>query len=158
MLKSTLIKELNRRFDSDQKSIREGDLESYGKTCEENYLWLKKIIEKEGWLMEEKVGKGGENCAWLIVQHCDFDLPFQKKCLKLIESLPLTTERKGYIAYLTDRILVNEGKKQVYGTQFRNGEPCLIDDADKLDERRKGLGLDDFDDYYKYMNKKIKNY
>jgi hypothetical protein len=157
MLKYKLVKELRRRFDLDQYILKKGDLGGFGKTCEENYLWLKEIIEKEGWLMEEKVGKMGENCAWLIVQHCDMDLHFQKKCLKLIESLPLTTQRKGHIAYLTDRILVNEGKKQIYGTQFKNGEPYPIDAVDELDERRNDFGLDDFGEYSEYMKKKGKN-
>lgn len=49
--------------------------------------------------------------AWLLVQHMDNDLPFQKWFIQHL--------RKGgqNWQYLTDRILVNQGKSQKYGTQ-----------------------------------------
>ena len=49
---------------------------------------------------------------------------------------------KNNIAFLTDRILVNKGMEQIYGTQFyRNkaGKPVQkpIKDIDNIDRRRK---------------------
>ena len=46
-----------------------------------NTINLKKIIEKIGWPSEDKVGVRGESSAWLIAQHSDHDVKFQKKCL-----------------------------------------------------------------------------
>mgnify|MGYP001560728744 CR=1 FL=1 len=46
------------------------------------------------------------------------------------------------VAYLEDRILVNEGKPQLYGTQFLEGAPRPIKDPDHVDERRKSVGLE----------------
>lgn len=49
--------------------------------------------------------------AWLLVQHMDYDVAFQKEFLKYLK--PETEEYK----YLTDRVASNMGQKQVYGTQ-----------------------------------------
>ena len=74
------------------------------------------------------VGIQGEQYAWLIAQHSD-DLKFQEQCLKLLEKQPSTIERRGHIAYLTDRILVKKKKKQIYGTQFMKEKPYPIDNS-----------------------------
>lgn len=59
-------------------------------------------------------------------------------------------------AYLTDRVLVNSGKPQRYGTQmYRNdsGELVLrpIEDEKSIDELRKELGLESLDEYTQKM-------
>ena len=49
-------------------------------------------------------------------------------------------------AYLTDRVLVSEGKKQIYGTQAQRGpdgrlRPAPVEDPKNLGRRRKSVGL-----------------
>jgi hypothetical protein len=61
-------------------------------------------------------------------------------------------------AYLTDRILVNNSKKQLYGTQFyRDKRGVLIarpiKNKDNLDKRRKAVGLESFQKYSKEITK-----
>ena len=57
--------------------------------------------------------------AWLLVQHADRDRPFQKQCLELLREAVAKKEASGKdLADLTDRVLVGEGKNQIYGTQF----------------------------------------
>jgi hypothetical protein len=52
---------------------------------------------------------------------------------------------KRQIAFLTDRILFNEGKAQVYGTVLdwdEHGElSCSISDPESVDARRREIGL-----------------
>lgn len=68
---------------------------------------------------------------------------------------------KNEIAYLEDRVRVNEGKPTLYGTQFyRNPEgvmTCyLVEDPANLDKRRKAMGLEPFAEYEKsILDKKI---
>jgi hypothetical protein len=49
------------------------------------------------------------------------------------------------VAYLTDRVLLHEGKPQEYGTQAiaRDGrfEPRKLRDPDQVDQRRASVGL-----------------
>jgi hypothetical protein len=57
----------------------------------------------------------------------------------------------AHLAYLEDRVRVNAGQPQLYGTQFSvtGGEigPCPIEDPQRLDERRAEAGLEPFADY-----------
>ncbi len=111
-----IISELTRRSQLDQKLLNENKIEEWNIICKDNEQWLRQLINEYGWLDEERFDNSGELCAWLIVQHAQ-DLEFQKKCLNLMEKLPQTKERQEHIHYLTDRILVKEGKEQRYQTQ-----------------------------------------
>lgn len=51
------------------------------------------------------------NMAWLLVQHMDNDVSFQKQFLNYLQ--PQSQEYK----YLFDRIAVNSGEEQQYNTQ-----------------------------------------
>ena len=55
------------------------------------------------------------------------------------------------VAYLTDRVLVNEGKPQRYGTQMTmQGDqivPKPIEDAEHVDARRASVGLPPMAEY-----------
>ena len=59
------------------------------------------------------------------------------------------------IAFLTDRVLVAQGKPQRYGTQgvMENGKAVVknVEDRDNLDKRRKELGLPPIDQYLKQL-------
>ena len=113
-----------------------------------NTKWLKDLVEKRGWPRISGAGKDGAFNAWLLVQHADKDPAFQKKCLDLMKALPKEEVELKNIAYLTDRVLVAEGKKQLYGTQFHTVdgklEPRPIEEEAKVDERRKAMGLGTF--------------
>ena len=54
----------------------------------------------------------------------------------------------GDIEYLEDRLLIMEGKPQLYGTQFYTidgvTKPFPIEDPDHVDERRTHAGLDTY--------------
>jgi hypothetical protein len=128
----SLKEELIRRFRDDQNSLR--NLDDFNRVSRENYFFLKRIIERGGWPSSDVVGEEGENSAWLIAQHSDFNVDFQEDCLGLIKNLPLTKERRSYISYLSDRIRINKGKKQIFGTQNYNGKPLPIEDMEKLDK------------------------
>jgi len=99
----------------------------------------------------------GAFAAWLLVQHADADPEFQAYCLELMKDAYESGEVRGQdLAYLTDRVLVNQGKKQLYGTQFWTPpggkiQPRPIEDEAKLDERRSKMGLGLFAEYKKMM-------
>jgi len=146
--------ELKRMMKSDQSMIRSGKWSP--SATKRNTARLKEIIEEHGWPSSQLVGVNGESAAWLLVQHSDYDVKFQEKCLKLLKSLQKTKNRKKLIAYLTDRVLVNRKRKQIYGTQFRKGKPRPIKDEKNLEKRRKQMGLGPFEDYKKRMERYAK--
>jgi hypothetical protein len=111
---------------------------------------LTQIIDKHGWPGKSLVGRDGAQAAWLIVQHSDADVKFQRRCLELLESAPEGEIKIDHVVYLTDRVLVNEGKPQRYGTQMgENFEPRPIEDAENVDRRRAEVGLPPLDEYVK---------
>jgi hypothetical protein len=129
-------------------------LDQLAKIDTDNRDWLKGVIDKTGWPGEARVGKDGAHAAWLLVQHADADRPFQKRCLDLLEKAVSAKDAAAVdLAYLTDRVLVGEGKKQKYGTQLltKDGKltPQPVEDEAKLDERRKALGLQSMAEYIK---------
>jgi hypothetical protein len=123
-----------------------------------NREWLKGFIETKGWPGQAMVGFDGSDAVWLLVQHADPDPAFQKQCLKLLEAAVKKNDaRPTHLAYLTDRVLAGEGKKQLYGTQFttKDGrlEPRPIEDEANVDKRRAEVGLAPLAEYRKQMEK-----
>lgn len=128
----------------------------------ENTKWLKEIVTKIGWPTPDKVGEAASHAAWLIVQHADHDIDFQKLCLALLSEAFEQEQVKGScLAYLTDRVAVNSDQEQTYGTQFHRNEsgnlvPKPIKDREKIEERRKKMGLEPFSVYEQKMTGKFK--
>lgn len=113
---------------------------------------LKAIVDEYGWPTRSLVGDDGAIAAWCLVQHADHDVAFQRQCLPLLEGAARVGEaRWSDVAYLTDRILVNEGKKQRYGTQFHTTDgrlvPKPIEEPGGVDTRRERMGLAPLVDY-----------
>ena len=115
---------------------------------------MKEIIAKHGWPGKSLVGEDGANTAWLLVQHADKDVAFQKQCLALLEKAYKAGEAKERdYAYLFDRVAVAEGKPQRYGTQFKDGKPQPIEDEANVDARRKAIGLNTMAEYKQDMER-----
>lgn len=122
-----------------------------------NLQALKKIIRKWGWPSISKFGEEADNHAWIIVQHADYDLHYQKKMLKLLdaEMQQHDTLPRNY-AYLYDRVKVGENKPQSYGTQGHcvqkaTWEPYTIQDPTNVDQRRQAVGLQPLAEYVKWV-------
>lgn len=123
----------------------------------ENTAWLKKVVDKQGWPTTSMVGKTGSRAAWLLVQHADADRKFQRRCLDLMTKLPKGEVSLSNVAYLTDRVLLAEGKKQKYGTQFHQVkgkfEPKPLEDPANVDKFRAEAGLPPLAEYKKLIRK-----
>jgi hypothetical protein len=117
----------------------------------DNAKYLQQLVEQDGWPTISSVGETASQAAWLIVQHADHEVAFQKRCLALMQNLPEGEVNPANIAFLEDRILINDGKPQKYGTQFqgegRSFGPYPIEDESTLDQRRKAMGLEPFAEY-----------
>jgi hypothetical protein len=120
------------------------------KVDKENAARMKEIVRQHGWPGKTLVGSDGTQAAWLLVQHADPDLAFQKQCLTLItEAVKKGEVPAQQMAYLTDRVRVAEKQKQVYGTQFEDLEPFPIEDEANVDKRRQGVNLPPLAEYRK---------
>jgi len=105
---------------------------------------LAKMMDEDGWPTPARVGAEAARRAWLIAQHADRQLDVQRRALALMERADGVNAL--HVAMLRDRLHVNEGRPQVYGTQVagvHDGVPVLWPCADPagLDERRASVGL-----------------
>lgn len=128
--------------------------DEFQKVIRRNFLLVEKIFTKYGFPGYDLVGKESSHNYWILVQHSDFNLGFQKKVLKQMKEQISKLNASGQdYAYLIDRICINESKEQIYGTQVNMGpggtkiKPCI--DVLNLDERRHSVGLIPIKDYIK---------
>lgn len=123
-----------------------------------NLIEAKQIFEKYGYPAISMVGEKSSHKYWLLVQHCDEDLYFQVEVLAAMEKLLSLKECSiTDFAYLTDRVRVNQGKEQIYGTQVElNKEgtafiPKSLFKPNEVEKRRAEIGLYPLKDYLEWM-------
>jgi hypothetical protein len=121
---------------------------------------MKEIIAKYGYPGRSLVGYEAAAAVYLIVTHAVRDIPFQRLALEAVKKLPPCEVENTHLAYLTDRVLINEGKKQLYGTMITVKEdgtftPNPIEDEANVDKRRAALGLQPLAEYIRRSNKAI---
>lgn len=127
-----------------------------------NSARLDRIIKQYGWPGRSLVGKDGATAAFLILQHSN--LSYQQKYLPLLKEASKKGEaRAADAAMLEDRVLVREGKKQIYGTQLHSGPETggklvlsPIEDDEHVDERRASVGMMPLAEYLKHFGMEYK--
>ncbi len=108
---------------------------------------IRAIIEIHGWPGKSLVGEDGCRAAGFIVQHAILDPELQRLCVELLAEAVERGEAEGFmLALLTDRVLIQEGKLQIYGTQYTGAPgggvgPLPIADPETVDDRRRAVGL-----------------
>jgi len=131
-----------------------GILYNRGNCQEQAYVLetLKPILESSDFPTDERFGDGTMRSLMMITQHADEDVAFQAKMLKEFQSRPDSLPEQT-LALLTDRVKINQGQPQTYGTQVqcKNGKykPKPTVDPENLDKRRASVGLEPFADYVK---------
>lgn len=121
--------------------------------------YIESVMEQFGWIDSKRFGKTVSNHAWLLVQHADHNPEFQAMALKLMEPyLESGGINRSNYAYLFDRVAVNTGMKQRFGTQpdwiCVDGEMQLqpLEDPKNVNKRRKKMGMESVEDGLSYMN------
>lgn len=136
---------------ADRRSDLKAAAQEVTRIDQDNLNWLKTVLAKRGWPLISQVGEDGANAAWLLIQHADSDPAFQRACLDQITRLPKTEVSQSNVAYLTDRVLIAQGKPQRFGTQFRllNGrlQPRPIENPEIVDQLRAEMGLSSLAEY-----------
>ena len=121
-----------------------------------NLSKVKQIINTYGWLGPQEVGKKGAQTLFLVIQHSDSltqvtYLPVLRKAVKEGKAKPQE------LALLEDRVLTQQGRKQIYGSQLRVNEAGKyeffpIEDEINVNKRRASVGLDPLENYAKHFD------
>jgi hypothetical protein len=122
---------------------------------------LEKILQQYGYPGIRQVGEKSAGNFWLLVQHADAHLDFQRRVLKLM--LPEVQRKNASpvnYAYLIDRVAVNTGQPEEYGTQVEFTGPGLgkavprsLRDPAQVNQRRAAIGMEPLEKYLDGMNK-----
>jgi hypothetical protein len=124
---------------------------AYRRVTTRNGDRLAEVLAEHGWPGYSLVGAEASRRAWLVAQHADRQLQVQRQALRLMTQAVAAGEAdRAQLAFLTDRVLVNEGHPQHYGTQIAGVVdddepvpwPCV--DPERLDERRAEVGIEPF--------------
>jgi hypothetical protein len=131
--------------------VREADEANLGK--------IKAIFARVGFPTMEMVGRDGVSTAFLLVQHADDDPAFQKQALELARPLMERREMsRQQFALLTDRVLLADGKQQLYGTQAEivdgKAVPRPVSHPEGLDARRKAMAMGPEADYLEVIEQR----
>jgi len=137
---------------AEERALRRSLGESIKDAAEAHRREVEALIERYGWFKIRTFGPAADTHGWLLVLHCDHDVAFQRKILALLDELRGKGETaQANYAYLFDRVALNEGRKQRYGTQGAvvsgRWEPDPLEDLAKVDELRKSVGLEPLDEY-----------
>lgn len=114
---------------------------------------LAEIMAEHGWPTEALVGADAAKAAWLVAQHADRQLDVQRRAVELMATAVADGAASARdLAFLQDRLAVNEGREQRYGTQIgavADGRPVPwpCEDPARLDERRAEVGIEPFAEY-----------
>lgn len=118
-----------------------------------NCIRIQQIIDEFGWLGEVEIGSEANQTLFLTIQHVD-DLIVQEKYLPIIEQAVNNGNAEAWqFAFLTDRILMNQGKFQIYGSQIIIGKTSEdsyivpLQYPEKVDEIRQSVGLGPLNEY-----------
>ena len=144
--KSEILSEV---YISDQKIRRENNLIKYAKEDHRNQELVISIIEKCGMPTLNEVTQEQMNAIWIGLQH-NTDNKYRIKYFPLIEKAVKNGDlSKEQYALMKDRILMNEGKPQVFGSQIKNGKLYDLEEPETVNERRQEMGLEPIEDYLK---------
>ena len=119
----------------------------------ENQVRVVSLLEKCGWPQKAIVGEKGMQAVFLVIQHASKEL--REKYFPLIKA----SAEKGeltlrVVAMMEDRMLMEKGKKQKYGTQlisYNDGPLRLhpIEDEANVNKRRAAMGMGTIEEYLK---------
>lgn len=122
-------------------------------------LW--EIVRQYGWPGRILVGEDGCEAAWKIAQHAVLDPALQAFCVSLLEGAVAQGDAPGWnLAMLTDRVLMEKGEPQLYGSILVGGEdgqlvPWTIADPDNVETRRMAVGLPPLADHLRQLRARV---
>ena len=122
-----------------------------------NLIKITQILDTQGWLGSDIVGRQGNTTIFLVIQHSD--LAVQEKYLPMMREAVKSKKASGsQLALLEDRVALRQGKKQIYGSQIGMDETTNknyvlpLEDPDNVDQRMAEVGLPPLADYVSRWN------
>ena len=120
-----------------------------------NRIKVTKILDERGWLGSDVIGEQGNLTLFLVIQHSPIET--QLKYLPMMREAVKKGNARGIdLALLEDRVALDQGKRQIYGSQIGKEEGTgiffvfPIIDPENVDKRRAEIGLQTLDEYINF--------
>lgn len=143
------INAIQEKYGADSKELQ-ALWEKISQTDEANLIKVEKILAKHGWVGRDEVGPKAASTLFLVIQHSNQDA-MMKYVPLLRQAVKEKKAHASHLALMEDRIAINAGEKQTYGSQLSiiDGKTVLspIIDPDHVDERRASMDLEPIADY-----------
>ena len=115
---------------------------------------LKQLLDQYGFVGKDLAGEEGSFNFWLMTQHCDHDPEFQREVLRAMKpQVDQGNADPSNYGYLVDRVNLNTGEAQIYGTQvdynfdIAQAYPKNLADSANVNKRRAAIGLEPLENY-----------
>ena len=142
---------LNEVYESDQRIRKSNELIKYAKEDHRNQELVISIIEKCGMPTLKEANYKQMAAIWLGIQHSNKKIR-KKYFPQIVEAVINGDLSKGQYALMKDRMLMDEGKPQIYGSQIKNGKLYKLENPETVNERRKKMGMETIENYLKRFN------
>lgn len=120
---------------------------------------MQEIFNNNGFAGYDLVGEDASRSFFLMVQHSDHNPEFQGRVLEKMKiEVDKNNANSSSYGLLVDRVNLNTGKAQIYGTQvtynMNTGQayPRKLVDSTNVNERRKSIGLEPIETYLNDMS------
>ena len=157
-----------REWTKGMSSLTADEIEAYATEMERvdslNQAIVFEILDKDGW--PSNLSNKANQAIWIVIDHSN--LAFQRKYLYLVkEKAEECILEKADYAILNDRVLMGEGKPQIYGTQIKMNATIVDDEIAMqfflwpvenpivLDSLRNTMGLSPIKEYLQNSSKSI---
>jgi len=125
-----------------------------------NCTRLEALFKQYGFIGQDIAGHEGSSNFWTMVQHCDHNPEFQEEVLsKMKVEVEANNANRADYAMLVDRVRVNSGRSQVYGTQVSYNLEIAqayaenLEDPGGVNARRLALRMQALEVYLNEMSK-----
>lgn len=145
----SMISLLDEAYRKDQEVRQQGgDMELID---QQNQKVVVSLIEECGFPTTEQAGQHGYTAIFFVLQHSAGGI-IGRYYPPLAAAVERGEINKSTFALMQDRLLMNFGYKQVYGSQIMNDQLYELQAPETVNERRAEVGLGPIEAYLKYFN------
>ena len=141
---------VQRQYGYDSKEMK-SLIKTMNETDSINLIKVRNILDQHGWLGPDSIGRAGNQTVFLVIQHADpktqeMYLPMMREAVKSGRA------ERSHLALLIDRVEMNNGRPQIYGSQINGDTIYKILDEANVNKRRAEVGLGPLEEYAKGFN------
>jgi hypothetical protein len=149
--------ELRAILERDQKTRTGVDSASFMQFIDStNLVRVEAILAQYGWLGRSAIGAEANSTLFFLIQHADLET--QLKYFPILQrSVEMGESKMSHMALMQDRILMRQGKKQIYGSQVVINKTTgaqefhPIEDEKNVNVRRAKMGMQTLEEYAKFF-------